>query len=54
MEHSFITHWEQIDLLPHITITLAPVDEFGIEHHDRVVVIFGWLAFDIQLVIHTE
>ncbi len=56
MKFSRIIHEEQMEIFPHITINIGYVDEFGNNCYDAVLIIIGWLVFDlcIEIPINTN
>lgn len=46
-----IVHVGQMDIFPHITVSLGYVDEFGNEHDDATLIYIGWLSFDLCIEI---
>ena len=51
MKFSRTIHEEQIEIFPHITINIGYVDEFGNNCYDAVLIIIGWLVFDLFIEI---
>ena len=51
MKFTGIIHVGQIDIFPHITISLGYVDEFGNDFDDAVLIYVGWFVFDICIEI---
>ena len=51
MKFTGIIHVGQIDIFPHITISLGYVDEFGNDCDDTVLIYVGWFVFDICIEI---
>ena len=51
MKFSRIIHEEQMEIFPHITINIGYVDEFGNNCYDAVLIIIGWLVFDLCIEI---
>ena len=51
MKFSGIIHVGQIDIFPHITISLGYVDEFGNYCDDAVLIYIGWFVFDLCIEI---
>lgn len=51
MKFSRIIHEEQMEIFPHITINIGYVDEFGNNCYDAVLIIIGWLIFDLCIEI---
>ena len=56
MKFSRIIHEGQMEIFPHITINIGYVDEFGNNCYDAVLIIIGWLVFDlcIEIPINTN
>lgn len=54
MDYNHIVHWGQIDVFPHITISLGYVDEFGNECDDAMMIYIGWLVYDFQIIIERK
>ena len=51
MKFTGIIHVGQIDIFPHITISLGYVDELGNDCDDAVLIYVGWFVFDICIEI---
>ena len=51
MKLTRIIHVGQIDIFPHITISLGYVDEFGNDCDDAVLIYVGWFVFDLCIEI---
>lgn len=51
MKFTGIIHVGQIDIFPHITISLGYVDEFGSDCDDVVLIYIGWFVFDLCIEI---
>ncbi len=51
MKFSRIINEEQLEIFPHITINIGYVDEFGNNCYDAVLIIIGWLVFDLCIEI---
>ena len=51
MKLTGIIHVGQIDIFPHITISLGYVDEFGNDCDDAVLIYVGWFVFDLCIEI---
>lgn len=51
MKFSRIIHEGQMEIFPHITISLGYVDEFGNDCDDAVLIFIGWFVFDLCIEI---
>ena len=51
MKFTGIIHVGQIDIFPHITISLGYVDESGNDCDDAVLIYIGWFVFDLCIEI---
>ena len=51
MKFTRIIHVGQMEIFPHITISIGYVDDFCKECDDAVLIFIGWLVFDICIEI---
>ena len=51
MKFSRLIHEGQIEIFPHITISIGYVVEFGNDCYDAVLIFIGWLVFDLCIEI---
>lgn len=51
MKFTRIIQKGQMEIFPHITISIGYVDEFGNDCDDAVLIFIGWLVFDLCIEI---
>lgn len=51
MKFTKIIHIGQMELFPHITVSLGYVDEYGNDCDDAILIYIGWLVFDLCIEI---
>ena len=51
MKFTGIIHVGQIDIFPHITISLGYIDEFGSDCENAILIFVGWFVFDLCIEI---
>lgn len=47
MKFTRIIHEGQMEIFPHITISMGYVDEYGNDCDDAVLIFIGWFVFDL-------
>lgn len=51
MKFTGIINVGQIDIFPHITISLGYIDEFGSDCENAILIFVGWFVFDLCIEI---